>query len=166
MSALETLTYWECRYLFVDVLCELVSSPILNTRESPIFCTRNPLSWPAECGGLAQDRQHLKIIDNEIIGWVKIIGWADSIRWQDPIIITDDEAQEPVFITMQSRPGGRRTKEWFLGKPAKIKLFLGLSNMRMWISEYSMGLFQIYIHSVYSNYLHYQIRNENSQQKI
>ena len=27
--------------------------------------------------------------------------------------------------------GGRRTKEWFLGKPAKIKLFLGLSNMRM-----------------------------------
>ena len=62
--------------------------------------------------------------------------------------------------------GGRRTKEWFLGKPAKIKLFLGLSNMRMWISEYSMGLFQIYIHSVYSNYSHYQIRYENSQQKI
>ena len=145
MSVLETLTYWECRYLFVDDLCELVSLPILNTGESSIFCTRNPLSWLVECGGLAQDRERLKIIDNEIIGWLKIIGWAD--RLQDPIIITDAESEEPVFMTMHCRPRGRRTKEWFLGNPAKIIFFyLRLSNMCIGISKYSMRLFQIYIY--------------------
>ena len=38
--------------------------------------------------------------------------------------------------------------------------------MCIWISEYSMRLFQIYRYFVYSNYSRYQIRYENSQQKI